>query len=57
PAEKPVAIADATQSIDVSESAEKLGNHPKPADAEKVIINFNKGHCKQTLLNFFKREW
>ncbi|GKB41988.1 hypothetical protein Tco_0886930, partial [Tanacetum coccineum] len=36
PAEKPVATADATQSIDVSESAEKLGNQPKPADAEKV---------------------
>ncbi|GKD42786.1 hypothetical protein Tco_1267431 [Tanacetum coccineum] len=38
PAEKPVAIADATQSIDVSESAEKLGNHPKPADAEKEEV-------------------
>ncbi|GJT33558.1 hypothetical protein Tco_0923977 [Tanacetum coccineum] len=34
-AEEPVTTADATKSVDASESAEELGNQPKPADAEK----------------------
>ncbi|GJV99084.1 hypothetical protein Tco_1554336 [Tanacetum coccineum] len=38
PAEEPGATADATQSIDAFESAEKIRNHLKTADAEKLTV-------------------
>ncbi|GJR02960.1 hypothetical protein Tco_0525944 [Tanacetum coccineum] len=38
PAKEPEATVDATQSIDASESAEELRNHPKTADAIKGMI-------------------
>ncbi|GJW24432.1 retrovirus-related pol polyprotein from transposon TNT 1-94 [Tanacetum coccineum] len=34
-AEEPIATADITKGVDASESAEVLGNRPKPADVEK----------------------
>ncbi|GKC74937.1 hypothetical protein Tco_1125711 [Tanacetum coccineum] len=40
PAKEPEATVDATQSIDASESAEELRNHPKTADAIKSLKKF-----------------
>ncbi|GKB69688.1 retrovirus-related pol polyprotein from transposon TNT 1-94 [Tanacetum coccineum] len=37
-AEEPVAIVDTTKGVDAFELAVVLGNRPKPADAEKVIV-------------------
>ncbi|GKA50693.1 hypothetical protein Tco_0743766 [Tanacetum coccineum] len=52
-----VATADATKILEASESAEELRNQPKPADTKKVTIIKFKGHYKQPLSNFFRREW
>nr|GEU53177.1 hypothetical protein [Tanacetum cinerariifolium] len=38
-AEEPVTTADATKSLDASESAEEQGNQPKTADSKKVLEN------------------
>ncbi|GJS60647.1 hypothetical protein Tco_0655431 [Tanacetum coccineum] len=55
PAEEFVVTADATKSLDASESVEVQGNQPKATDAAKVTVLKYKGHCEQPLSNFFRR--
>ncbi|GKG20860.1 hypothetical protein Tco_0380661, partial [Tanacetum coccineum] len=56
PAKEFMVTADATKSLDASESSEVQGNQPNTADAAKVTVLKYKGHCKQPLLNFSRRE-
>ncbi|GKB09262.1 probable linoleate 9S-lipoxygenase 5 [Tanacetum coccineum] len=42
PVEEPVLIADTTQSLGASESAEEQGNQPKTADAKKLMDEYEK---------------
>nr|GEU51681.1 retrovirus-related Pol polyprotein from transposon TNT 1-94 [Tanacetum cinerariifolium] len=51
-----VAITNATKSLEASKLAEEQGNHPSAAETKKVTVFKYKGHCKQPLSNFSRRE-
>nr|GEV19918.1 hypothetical protein [Tanacetum cinerariifolium] len=55
-AEVKVATDDVTKSLEASELAEEQGNQPSAVEAKKVTVVKYKGHCKQPLSNFSRRE-
>ncbi|GJT35479.1 hypothetical protein Tco_0925898 [Tanacetum coccineum] len=55
-AEEFVITADATKSLDASKSVEVQGIQPNTVDVEPLHVIKFKGHCKQPLLIFSRRE-
>nr|GFC33957.1 hypothetical protein [Tanacetum cinerariifolium] len=55
-AEVTVTTADATKSLEASELAEEQGNQPSAVNTKKVTVFKYKGHYKQPLSNFSRRE-